>query len=44
MAIKFIMKSVMAKDDYWKTNMHREVVIMKKLHHANIIKVSALHS
>ena len=43
-AIKFILKSVMSKNDYWKQHMHREVVIMKKLLHPNIIKVPPLRA
>ena len=32
----------MTKDEYWKKNLYREVAIMKKLRHPNIIQVPFL--
>lgn len=38
-AIKFIVKDLMNQDEYWKKNLYREVDIMKKLRHPNIIRL-----
>ena len=41
-AVKFLRKDLMEKDPYWKTNLYREVAILKKLCHPNIAQVSSL--
>lgn len=38
-AIKFIKKDLMAQEPYWKKNLYREVSIMKRLRHPNVIRL-----